>query len=180
MEGEGSPGSPPITVAASAICIYYANIDLLLSSLPSSPPPRRVSGGARGQGEGEYIMLMRRASAGAFEGGDAKLREPRVGGRAPGGGRGRDVELRARAHSHTLTHEHPEGYLRLAHAKLRRYFGQPRLKPRHSNLLLGLFRFPLSLLPLSRLFCAALSRSLSAFLPGAESRWQTGRRAEKH
>lgn len=76
--GEGSPSSSPITVAAEAICIYYANRDLPLRSHPRSRPLV----GPGGPGEGEYIMLIRRL-----------LRE--------GGG----PVLEARAHC--LTHEHP-------------------------------------------------------------------------
>lgn len=54
--GEGSPSSSPITVAAEAICIRYANRDLPLGSHPRSRPLV----GPGGLGEGEYLMLIRR------------------------------------------------------------------------------------------------------------------------
>lgn len=114
-------------------------------------------------------MLIRRASARLWKGG-ALPREPRAGGPSPRVGRGRDA---ARRSARALIHEHPEGYLRLAHAGLRRYFGRPRLGPRDSRFLLGYF-FLLSALPHLATLFALRSRGLcQPFLPGTEFRWET-------
>lgn len=100
-------------------------------------------------------MLIRRASASLGKGG-ALPREPRAGGGSPRVGRGRDA---ARRSARALIHEHPEGYLRLVHAGLRRYFGRPRLGPRDSRFLLGYF-FLLSALPHLATLFALRSRGL--------------------
>lgn len=86
---------------------------------------------------------------------------PAAGPRQGGRGRRRDLGS-GRARTHTLTDEHPEGYLRLARARLRRTLGQSWFRPCRLLFALGLFRF-LSPPSLSHPFCAALPPPLSRF-----------------
>lgn len=161
--GEGSSSSSPITAAAPRFA-YFMLIDLPLSS----PAPGGGVWGWRGPGEGEYIRIMRRASAGL--GGGRAAAGPRTEAAPRGGGGGGGPSARgARAlthtdvHSHTLTHTRASRRVfKAARARLRRSLGQPRLRPRRSLLLLGYFVF--SLLCPSAALCAALPPPpLSAF-----------------
>ena len=79
------------------------------AQLPTELPARPsgvLSGPARGLGEGEHIMLMRRASARAWEGGRTAAG---AAGWRPGAGRGsgegrRCRSARALTRSHTRSH----------------------------------------------------------------------------
>lgn len=124
------------------------------SSHPRGPPSGALPGPAHGLGEGEYVMLIRRASARPLEG-------ARCHG-SPGRGleaarrewvRGGTPLVRARARSYASI---PEVFK--AHAGLRRYFGRPRLGPRDA-FSPWVFLSPLCSSPLATLFAP---RSLAA------------------